>query len=276
MWKLTKPSLARAKRDIDVLIQHCRNLGNGDKPLLETLYDEYENGNGEVTPAQLQPLNNKADDIRMQYVKTFDTKANNQLYYIRRDLMKKVQKCPYCSINPPAQLDHYMDKSTYGQLATCRLNLVPLCGSCNHLKSNTTYKDFVHPYYQSFPTVPFLIADCKVVKDRVVVSFKIDKSVIQGTLLHKTQKQMKHIKLQRRLQMAAQEFITEKCFSCMASTDAELQVYLSSLLKLMESMWNLNDWRTSIVRGLIACKQFDINVVNNIKASVKPVNGGGA
>lgn len=276
MWILQKPSLNAAKKDIGVLIQHCRSLGVVEKPLLETLYDEYENGKGEVTPAQLQPLDNKADDIRKQYVKTFDTKANNQLYYIRKELMNNVQKCPYCSINPPAQLDHYMDKSTYGQLATCRLNLVPLCGSCNHLKSATTYKDFVHPYYQSFPAVPFLIADCKVVNGRVVVSFKIDKSVIQGTLLHKTKKQMKHIKLKRRLQMAAQEFITDKCFSFMVNTDAELRMCLSSVQKSMEFSFGLNDWRTALVRGLIACKQFDINVVNNIKASAKPVNGGGA
>lgn len=276
MWILQKPTLNAAKKDIDVLIQHCRSLGVVEKPLLETLYDEYENGQGEVTPAQLQPLNNKADDIRKQYVKTFNTKGNNQLYYIRKELMNNVQKCPYCSINPPAQLDHYMDKSTYGQLATCRLNLVPLCGSCNHLKSDTTYKDFVHPYYQSFPSVPFLIANCMVVNGRVVVSFKIDKSVIQGTLLHKTKKQMKHIKLKRRLQMAAQEFIADKCFICMANTDAELQMFLSVILKSMEFHFGLNDWRSALIRGLIACKQFDINVVNNIKASVKPVNGGGA
>lgn len=276
MWILQKPSLKAAKNDIDVLIQHCRSLGVVEKPLLETLYDEYDNGNGEATIAQLQPLNNKADDIRKQYVKTFNTKGNNQLYYIRRELMKNVQKCPYCSINPPAQLDHYMDKSTYGQLATCRLNLVPLCGSCNHLKSDTTYKDFVHPYYQSFPAVPFLIADCKVVNGRVVVSFKIDNSVIKGALLQKMKMQIDHINLKRRLQMAAQEFISEKFYICMASTDAELQVYLSNLQKSMEFCFGLNDWRSALVRGLIACKQFDINVVNSIKATMKPINGGGA
>ncbi len=38
MWVLNKPSVTRAKQDIDVLIAHCRNLDVAtDKPLLEQL-----------------------------------------------------------------------------------------------------------------------------------------------------------------------------------------------------------------------------------------------
>lgn len=178
MLILSKPSLGLAKRDIDILILHCNNLNASHKPMLEQLYRVYDLGIGEVTEDQLRPLADKKNIIREQYKKTYYRDAGTgHLFYVRKELMSKVQKCPYCSINEPSQLDHYMDKGNYGQLATCRLNLVPLCGTCNWLKEDRTYKDFIHPYYQKFPHAPFLIADCKVTNLCVSVFFPIDKFI---------------------------------------------------------------------------------------------------
>lgn len=168
MWNLYKPKLSDAKNDIDVVVSHCYNLDDSDKRKMAKLYEDYDAGKGEATPLQLQPLEGKKEIIRRQYAKTSGKQQNknedNHLVYIRKDLMKDVDKCPYCSINAPQQLDHFMDKAFYGQLAVCRLNLVPLCGTCNHAKGEISYKEFTHPYYQVFPKVPFLKADCRIVK----------------------------------------------------------------------------------------------------------------
>ena len=274
MWILKKPTSSSAKKDIDVLIDHCRNLDHTHKVKLLQLYDDYDKGNGQVTDAQLLPLEDKADVIRRQYEKTYNTKNNNQLDYIRKELMQDVSKCPYCSINEPVQLDHYMDKGKYGQLATCRLNLVPLCAKCNWLKSDTTYKDFTHPYYQVFPAVSFLVANCQVVKGRIVILFSLDKaSIADNALFNKLSSQMSHLQLNLRLRKCSQEFITNVCMSCMAYTDPELQFYLARLLMEITKMYGLNDWRTAIIRGLQSCPQFDIKIVNNLKSSISPING---
>ena len=154
MWKLHKPKLSDAKNDIIVFVSHCNNLEESDKWKMSKLYEDYDVGNGEVSALQLQPLEGKKEIIRRQYAKTSGKLQNkdedNHLVYIRKELMRNVDKCPYCSINAPQQLDHFMDKALYGQLAVCRLNLVPLCGTCNHKKGEISYKEFTHPYYQKF------------------------------------------------------------------------------------------------------------------------------
>lgn len=273
MWKLTKPDLSKAKKDLDVVVKHCRCLDNTDKGLLDQLYNDYDNGGGTVTKLQLQPLDGKKDVIKNQYAKT--TGKGNPLVYIRRELRKGVNKCPYCSINMPQQLDHYMDKAHYGQLAVCRLNLVPLCGTCNNKKGEISYTDFIHPYYQSFPDADFLEADCKIVNNRVVVSFKVDRVALNdNALADKIEKQMKHINLRSRIRKAMTEFLSQTFLVFIGSTDKELKMFLSRYVANVSLLYGRNDWRTALIRGLVNCRQFDMNVVRNMAS--KPINGGGA
>ena len=189
MWILPKPKLSDAKNDIEVVVSHCNNLDESDKKKMTKLYEDYDTGNGEATTIQLQPLEGKKEIIRRQYVKTSGKLQNknedNHLVYIRKDLMKNVDKCPYCSINAPQQLDHFMDKAIYGQLAVCRLNLVPLCGTCNLDKGEISYKEFTHPYYQAFPKAHFFRADCRVLRNKVLVTFSVDSVIIADSVLRK-------------------------------------------------------------------------------------------
>lgn len=278
MWILKKPSLAEAKKDIDVVIDHSRNLDDREKPLLEKLYDDYDNGQGEATAAQLFPLESKKNIIKGQYDKTSGKKSdgyNKPLVYIRTELNRGVAKCPYCSINAPQQLDHYMDKNDYGQLATCRLNLVPLCATCNNLKGKTSYKEFTHPYYQKFPKADFLVADCKVQNNHLVVKFRIDPMVITDVKLRaKLNNQISHIHLCHRLQKAVNEFLLTHFMYCVGFSDISLKTYLQKLFDNMNVMYGRNDWRTALLRGLLACASFNMNVVNNMK--FVPVNDVGA
>ena len=61
-------------------------------------------------------------------------------------------------------------------------------------------------------------------------------------------------------------------------TNKELQADLMSSELDMRSRYGRNDWRTSILRGLIANPAFNINVVNAMRNPMRlhPVNGGGA
>lgn len=278
MWTLKKPNLADAKKDIDIVIAHSRSLDIADKQKFEQLYDDYDYGNGEASPAQLKSLESKKDIIKGQYAKTSGKTQNghnNPLVYIRTELIRGVAKCPYCSINAPQQLDHYMDKDSYGQLATCRLNLVPLCATCNNLKGKTSYLEFTHPYYQQFPAADFFVASCQIVFNHVVAKFRVNPDVVTDTILRKRlNAQMNHIHLRRRLRKAINEFLSYSFIGYVGSTDVFLKAYLPILLKRTIVLYGRNDWRTAIVRGLIACRNFNMNVVNNIKFS--QINGGGA
>lgn len=278
MWTLKKPNLADAKKDINIVIAHSRGLDIADKQKLELLYENYDRGNGEASPAQLKSLESKKDIIKGQYAKTSGKTQNghsNPLVYIRTELNRGVTKCPYCGINAPQQLDHYMDKDSYGQLATCRLNLVPLCATCNNLKGKTSYLEFTHPYYQQFPAADFFVASCQIVRNHVIAKFCVNPTVVTDAKLRKRlNSQMNHIHLRSRLRKAINEFLSYSFIGYIGSTDASIKAYLPILLKQTIALYGRNDWRAAIVRGLIACPNFNINVVNNMKFA--PINGVGA
>lgn len=282
MWKLNKPSKIDAKNDLDVLIAHCDNLDATDKPMLEQLYEDYDNGNGEVTTAQLAATNSKKDIIKGQYDKTSgkdkNTGQDKVLVYMRNELMDPnlVDKCPYCSINKPSQLDHFMDKSKYGQLATCRLNLVPLCGPCNRLKHDKPYTGFMHPYYPRVKRgIIFLKADCTIVRGRVSVAFSIDASALNdAALTARLTNQITEINLQSRLRKAVNEFLTHELLRSHVKTNAGLRRTLTGIEKNLGLQYGDNDWRTAVIRGLKGCAAFDITVVENYRNHPVVINGG--
>ncbi|CAJ9265262.1 Uncharacterised protein [Burkholderia pseudomallei] len=68
--------------------------------------------------------------------------------------------CPYCGIGDPVQFDHYVPKSKFPEFAVHAYNLVPCCGPCNGLKSETWLvggaRVFVNFYLDSLPTASML------------------------------------------------------------------------------------------------------------------------
>lgn len=90
----------------------------------------------------------------------FESKKGNQYYSaIAMVNTLDVNVCPYCNrsfINTTqkrkernyrtCQLDHFFPKSKYPYLALSFYNLIPVCGTCNHLKGEESFEDFPSPY----------------------------------------------------------------------------------------------------------------------------------
>lgn len=277
MWRLGRPSLRRTLRDADVTVLHCRGLADDDVVRLHALYEAYHKQNGNVSNADLAPLESKKDIIAAQYAKTSGkenprkgqtTGQDKPLVYMRNDLMEGVDRCPMCSILPVSDLDHVWPISEYGQLAVCRLNLVPVCGKCNKEKKDVAPSEFIHAYYEHIPRgVVFLMATCHVILGKIIPRFTIDQAALNdNTLAHRLNMQMKHIKLRVRLQKASQEFLMKLFRGATISSDEELMIFLQERLMIYENGeypydYGRNDWRTALLRGLLACSAVDINVV---------------
>lgn len=84
------------------------------------------------------------DKIPQKLLKTYNKFSYKNLNNL---IIKKmnVKVCPYCNENyiinrgkkyASAQLDHFFDKSSNPLFAICLYNLIPSCGTCNHIKSN--------------------------------------------------------------------------------------------------------------------------------------------
>lgn len=87
---------------------------------------------------------------------------------------------------------------------------------------------------------------------------------------------MANVHLGRRLKKCAHEFIASHFAYCNFTNGSELKAYLNVLLSQVQGVYEMNDWRTALVRGLMLCPQFNIAVVNNLKSKVTPINGIGA
>ena len=277
MWIVNnKPELYEALGDIDPLVDHCRSLNNSHIEPLKKLYIAYHK-KGYATTNELSPLDEVKDEIKKQY--TYKMTGGESLGYVRQKLNSNVTQCPMCSINETHQLDHFMNEGTYGQLACCRLNLVPTCGVCNRLKHDNPYSDFVHAYYDKYPDVDFFVTTITVRNNHLGMIFSIDGAAIGNPVLaRKTQTQFTHLELKGRLHKAGIAFVNNMIGGLMCTTDKELQDQLMSSEKYYKEIYGRNDWRTSIIRGLRANAAFNINVVNamRIPVGVRRINGGGA
>lgn len=283
MWRLNKPSLLRSIRDAKVTVAHCRNLDSGDYAKLCALYKAYDKKGGEVSDVDLKPLESKKDIIEGQYSKTSGKEnprkgqtigKDKPLVYMRNELMTGVDRCPMCSILPVTDLDHVWPQSEYGQLAVCRLNLVPVCGKCNKEKTDVDPSEFIHSYYQKFPVgVVFLIATCHVVLGKIIPRFTIDQAALKNNdLAHRLNSQMKHVKLRARLQKAAQEFFMKLFREAKVNNNKELKLFLEDRLRIYENGaypydYGRNDWRTALLRGMLTCPAVDINVVKGYQTA---------
>lgn len=266
MWTLNKPSLEKARgEDLDNLVLYCRALSDLDKPLLKRLYEQYDSQNGSVTSAQHAAVPaDKASAIKGQYYKT---DKGGTHYYMRDELEKKVDRCPYCSINQPSTLDHYMPQSEYPALAMCRLNLVPMCGDCNREKNNHPFSLFIHSYYQVFPAVSFFKAKAMVQGNRVVIFFYIDEVAVGDTsVVAKLKNQIEKINLIERLNKATSSFVEDLCSQCHCLFGLGFRIWLKSRLKSYQMNYGLNDWRTAAIQAMLDNPHVDYALFKSISS----------
>lgn len=275
MWRLEKPDLETAKKDIPRLIGSDERLVESDQAVLEELYDLYDSHEGRVTDPEHDRIpQEKQEALHSLYEKK--TYKGGSLSYIRSSLKDKVNKCPYCSINSPNTLDHYMDKDRYKALAVCRLNLVPMCGVCNTSKSNDSYDRYIHPYYYAGPGVPeFLVVEVTVIPGQgLSLKLSISSQVEDKRQRDILENHIVRFDLKTRISHELNIYLCS-LLQDPYSSDEALKTSLIHILKKEEKAYGRNDWRTALLRGLINCKDFDAKAANSFcRRRGTAVNGG--
>lgn len=269
VWHLPKPDLQKTLDDVDVF-ESLGIITSAENPVLKQLVCDYDNQNAVLTQSQISTISTStADKIRLNYNLTH---KGRKLSAIRRDLFNNVpynSYCPYCGISEFKSLDHYMDKSTYGTMALCRLNLVPMCMLCNGSKSTKPYTDFINPYYLLDPSVEFFICTITVCGNDIVYGFSIKKGVFTNQQTSALEEQIKEIGLNKRWKKAAISYLQENLF-CDYNTPQSLIASLPSLIQKRTNSNMLNHWQTAVLRGLkqvingnAATAQKILDAVNN-------------
>ena len=273
MWKLNKPSLQKAKDDIDLAFPKKKNkkgeescqLSVKEKKELAALYDKYDNKKGRLTVEEVKKVySSKANDIKKKYESIQKGKG---LFYIRKDLFEGIAYCPYCGISEPAQLDHFLPESEYPVLAINRQNLVPLCSHCNNIKRAKDYRKFTHAYYDDFPRTIFFVIKTSVKENHLYFEYELDKSVFVGyeDTFSRIKSQWNELGLPAEWNRAVNAFLfsffPENIYN---GTEDGLRIYLQNRCEEYAGNHGLNDWRTALLRSLKDNPNFTTDVVKNM------------
>lgn len=266
MWRLEKPSLQKAKEDLKIIVEHCRDIGNEHIPDFEKLYDEYNRQKGSISEGyHLDFLRNHSVQANAMYGQYRKLREKQNYSFIREELSENANTCPYCGFGEPVTLDHYMPESDYQELATCRLNLVPICWKCNHKKHDKDYHGFTHAYYQDFPA-NVIFFKCMVEANAdgcVCFNFYIDSQNLDNILVAKLRNQIEVIDLSHRLNKECITYITSNFNMEYFDNNKSLKFFISDRLTKTKECFGNNDWHSALLKGLYDCNEFDVTCLNN-------------
>jgi hypothetical protein len=128
-----------------------------------------------LAPITILPLHVKS----LIHAYVTETKSMRSL---RADLLKPdlddFAHCPYCGINEPRTLDHYIPKESHPEFSIFPLNLIPICNQCNSTYKGVKFlsagkRIFLHSYLDAFPDFYFVVADISI-GTKIEINFKIE------------------------------------------------------------------------------------------------------
>lgn len=223
---------------------------------IDTVYELYETLGGQahvgLRPAAL-------DAARPCLYAAYDqVQIGGRLAALRAHLLASTDACPYCGFGEPKDLDHFLPRSVYGELAIYPNNLVPSCGPCNNAKRAVVpgvaaNPGLIHPYFQELPDLDFLKADIAFEGGSLDVEFRIDPSAIAPNLAAKLQFQMDRLKLNQRYTGQINKFINEQRTAILMLRDYGAEMVRNYLLRNAVSLgaaFHRNDWRAALMRAL--------------------------
>jgi hypothetical protein len=128
----------------------------------------------------LRPLTITTED-RAHLLGCYDS-STKPLEELRQALLASAGSvCPYCGLDRPTTLDHYVPKTDYPEFAVFPPNLIPSCGVCNNRKGTawreTRHRLFLHAYYDRIPAgCVGLVADIEWLRKGPIFKFRLNRN----------------------------------------------------------------------------------------------------
>lgn len=270
MWLLDAQDLG----DLDAELTTALTLVNGDqvyalsadeRAAILAVYELYDAMLGQPAPGLLPTELNAARPF--MYNAYDQVQIGGRLKALRARLIASTDACPYCGFGEVKDLDHYLPRSTYGELAIYPRNLVPSCGPCNNAK-RAVYPGMpaaqgpglIHAYFQPLPDEDFLHADTVFDADGTLsVTFRVDNPAIDPGLAAKLQFQLDRLKLNDRYRAQVNKYLSEQRTAMLMLHAAGALVFSDFLQRssaALVSSYGRNDWRVALLRTLAADPEF--------------------
>jgi len=132
MWTLDNQELGELDADLAAALTYANGqviyaLTADERAAIHAVYDLYDAMLGQPAPGLIP--------VELDSARTFLYEAYNQvqigkrLAYLRARLLASTQTCPYCGFGEVRDLDHYLPRDTYRELAIYPRHLVPSCST---------------------------------------------------------------------------------------------------------------------------------------------------
>jgi hypothetical protein len=165
-----------------------------------------------------QTLDHIPQDVRNALRAAYSlTYPNRPLGNLRVELLSVANNlCPYCRLEMPSTLDHFLPKSQHEPFAAFAPNLVPMCRTCNTLKgtkgSAKARQFFTHAYFDRIAgTERFLVAQVSVGSQHIATNFGIDFSArLDANVFQRLAYQFSILRLAPRYQREAVDLIYDQ------------------------------------------------------------------
>lgn len=265
MWTLPPPDVF----DVDTQLTTALTYANGtpvytlspvERAAVLAVYEAYDALLGQPDPS-LTPTALVAcrEHIREGYNQV---QVGGRLARLRASLLAATDVCPYCGFGEPTELDHYLPKSQYGELAIYPRNLVPSCGPCNNAKRTIVPgvppgPGLIHAYHQTLPEAAFMRADVDFGGGALSVTFRIEATALTPELATMLQFQLDRLKLNDRYPRQINKFLSEQRTAMLLFKEpAALTAYLFRSAKSLAQNFGRNDWRPALLEALAADDTF--------------------
>lgn len=263
MWTLPPQELG----DLDQALDRALTLVNGtpvyalsaaERTAIHVVYQLYEalagQPHADLTPTTLNvarpPLYSAYEQVQV----------GGRLVSLRERILASTNQCPYCGFGEPRDLDHYLPRSVFGELAIYPRNLIPSCSPCNNAK-RTVVPGFgqgsgpglIHAYFEELPDVEFLRANVALEGGTLQVSFWIEAEFVGDVLAARLQFQLDRLKLNDRYKGQINKFLSEQRAAMLMFHDIGAAMFSEYLVRCAGSLagsFGLNDWRPALLRAL--------------------------
>ncbi|WP_162623294.1 hypothetical protein [Confluentibacter sediminis] len=89
--------------------------------------------------------------------------------------------CPFCLLDKPRTLDHYVGQNEFPEYSFLAKNLIPCCYDCNQVKNDKWRRNnrrrFIHFYYDNFFDYQFLFAELTIAQETPMINLLLQKPI---------------------------------------------------------------------------------------------------
>lgn len=173
-------------------------------------------------------------------------------------------KCPYCGLDRPRTIDHYLPKSDFPEFSVFPSNLIPCCQYCNGKKGDRWIRNgkriFLNLYYDEIPEVKYLHTNIELNKaDIPLIRFTLSNNgEINPYLFEIIQEHYAALDLLKQFSLNVEDEISninDHILHDKLSIETQKRTLRNELASSIRR-YGINFWKSSFLDALLECDVF--------------------